>query len=113
MYGSGVTRVSRRGGSMIGTRRAEMQNVPWDRVETVKVEGLHIAYRRAGDGPSLVLLHGNPLDSREWRRQFEGLSDVFTVVAWDMPGCGQSSDPPDTFRIPDYVHCLASFIETL
>lgn len=90
-----------------------MQNVPWDRVETVKVEGLHIAYRRAGDGPSLVLLHGNPLDSREWRRQFKGLSDGFTVVAWDMPGCGKSSDPPETWRVPDYVHCLASFIEML
>lgn len=76
-------------------------NKPWDRVEAVEVAGLHIAYRRAGDGPPLVLLHGNPLDSREWRRQFDGLSDAFTVVAWDMPGCGRSSDPPEAFRIVD------------
>jgi pimeloyl-ACP methyl ester carboxylesterase len=90
-----------------------MQNEPWDRVEAVEAEGLRITYRRAGDGPPLVLLHGNPLDSREWRRQFEGLSGRFTVVAWDMPGCGQSSDPPESFRIPDYVRCLASFIQAL
>jgi pimeloyl-ACP methyl ester carboxylesterase len=98
---------------MVGARRAVMQNEAWDHVETVEVEGQRIAYRRAGDGPPLVLLHGNPLDSREWRRQFDGLSDAFTVVAWDMPGCGKSSDPPDSFRIPDYVHCLASFIQAL
>jgi pimeloyl-ACP methyl ester carboxylesterase len=41
------------------------------------------------------------------------LSDEFTVVAWDMPGCGQSSDPPDTFRTADYADCLAMFIEAL
>lgn len=90
-----------------------MQDEAWDRVETVEIEGVRIAYRRAGDGPPLVLLHGNPLDSREWRRQFDGLSDAFTVVAWDMPGCGRSSDPPETWSISDYVRCLASFIQAL
>src|SRR5579859_2949578 len=82
-------------------------------VEAVEVEGLRIAYRRMGDGPPLVLLHGNPLDSREWHPQLDGLSDEFTVVAWDMPGCGQTSDPPETWRIPDYIRCLASFIQAL
>lgn len=81
--------------------------------EAVEVKGLRIAYRRMGDGSPLVLLHGNPLDSREWHRQLEGLSDAFTVVACDMPGCGQSSDPPEIWRIPAYVHCLASFIQAL
>jgi pimeloyl-ACP methyl ester carboxylesterase len=82
-------------------------------VEEIDVAGLRTAYRSAGEGPPLVLLHGNPLDSREWRRQLEGLSDEFTVVAWDMPGCGRSSDPPEHFRIHDYVTCLAAFIGEL
>jgi pimeloyl-ACP methyl ester carboxylesterase len=42
-----------------------------------------------------------------------GLSNEFTVVAWDAPGCGESSDPPDTFRSPDYADCLAGFIEAI
>src|SRR5204863_7105101 len=54
-----------------------------------------------------------PLDSREWRQQFDELSGEFTMVAWDAPGCGQSSDPPDTFRSPDFADCLAEFIEAL
>src|SRR5204863_666816 len=82
-------------------------------VDEIEVEGLRIAYRRAGQGPPLVLLHGFVGDSREWRRQIEGLSDEFTVVAWDAPGAGGSSDPPDAFRLADYADCLAAFIDTL
>jgi len=81
--------------------------------EQIEVGGLRIAYRRVGVGPPLVLLHGGPLDSREWRRQLDGLADEFTVVAWDMPGCGGSGDPPEDFRTRDYADCLAAFIEAL
>ncbi len=82
-------------------------------VGEVQVDGLRIAYRRAGAGPALVLLHGAFSDSREWRRQLEGLSDEFTVIAWDAPGFGQSSDPPASFRALDYARCLAGFIHSL
>jgi pimeloyl-ACP methyl ester carboxylesterase len=48
-----------------------------------------------------------------WRRQLDELSDEFTVVAWDAPGCGRSADPPETFRLPDFADCLAAFIEEI
>src|SRR5215217_1654694 len=86
--------------------------MPGNLVE-VEIGGLRVAYRRAGQGPPLVLLHGGLADSREWRRQLEGLADEFTVLAWDAPGCGGSSDPPATFRLPDYADCLAQFIQAL
>ncbi len=60
-----------------------------------------------------MLLHGITLDSREWRRQLDELSDQFTVVAWDAPGHGRSSDPPETFRLPEYADSLAQFIAAL
>jgi pimeloyl-ACP methyl ester carboxylesterase len=82
-------------------------------MDQVEVEGLRVAYRRAGQGPPLVLLHGGLADSREWRRQLEGLADEFTVVAWDAPGCGGSADPPGTWRLPDYAHCLAGLVQAL
>ena len=82
-------------------------------MDRIEVGGLRIAYRRAGTGPPLVLLHGGPSDSREWRRQLDGLTDEFTVVAWDMPGCGGSSDPPEHYRTRDYADCLAGFIDAL
>jgi pimeloyl-ACP methyl ester carboxylesterase len=82
-------------------------------MEELEVQGLRIAYRRAGAGPLLVLLHGFVGDSREWRREIDALSDEFTVVAWDAPGAGGSSDPPESFRMPDYADCLAAFVEAL
>jgi pimeloyl-ACP methyl ester carboxylesterase len=51
-----------------------------------KVNGLSVAYERAGEGPALVLLQD---DSRVWRPQLESLSAQFTVIAWDAPGAGQ------------------------
>jgi pimeloyl-ACP methyl ester carboxylesterase len=81
-------------------------------VETVEIGGIRVAYERAGDGPPVVLLHGGLSDSREWRRQIDGLRDEYTVVAWDAPGCGRSSDPPESFRMPDYADSLASLIES-
>ena len=82
-------------------------------VEHIDIRGLNIAYRRAGEGAPLVLLHGGPTNGREWRNQLEGLSDAFTVVAWDMPGTGGSDDPPDHFAPRDYADCLAEFIGRL
>lgn len=77
----------------------------------VDVSGLRIHYKLVGKGPPLVLLHGGfGFDSRSWRWQVDPLSDEYTVVAWDAPGCGLSSDPPSTFRLPDYADCLAEFI---
>ena len=82
-------------------------------VDRVDVHGLTLAYRRAGQGPPLVLLHGAYEDGRIWRRQLDGLSDEFTVVAWDAPGCGLSTDPPDTFTAADYGDGLAEFLDAL
>lgn len=77
------------------------------------IGGLRIAFERAGEGPPVVLLHGGLSDSREWRRQIEGLADEFTLVAWDAPGCGRSGDPPASFRMPEYADCLAGLVEAL
>jgi len=82
-------------------------------MDEVNVCGLRIAFERKGEGPPLVLLHGALSDSRMWRRQLDELSDEFTVVAWDAPGCGRSADPPETFRLPDFADCLAAFIKEI
>jgi pimeloyl-ACP methyl ester carboxylesterase len=82
-------------------------------MEHVEVNGLRVAFQRRGQGPCLLLLHGAVSDSRVWRVQLESLSDAFTVVAWDAPGCGGSSDPPEHFRLPEYAECLRRFIESL
>ena len=81
--------------------------------ESVDIEGVRVAFRRAGEGPPLVLLHGIYGDSRNWSPQLEALSDEFTVVAWDAPGAGRSDDPPESFGFPEYADCLAGLIGVL
>jgi pimeloyl-ACP methyl ester carboxylesterase len=83
-------------------------------MEMVEVHGLDIAYECAGSGPALVLLHGYVGDGpTTWRPQLDGLSDEFTVIAWDAPGAGRSTDPPERFGLDGYADCLAGFLEKL
>lgn len=77
------------------------------------VHGLEIAYERVGEGPPLVFAHGAAEDSRIWQPQLAGLAHDFTVVAWDEPGSGRSSDLPAGFDLADFADCLAGLIEAL
>jgi pimeloyl-ACP methyl ester carboxylesterase len=60
------------------------------------VNGLNIAYREAGDpdSPKLVLLHGFPASSHQYRELIPILATRFHVIAPDYPGFGHS-DMPD------------------
>jgi pimeloyl-ACP methyl ester carboxylesterase len=82
-------------------------------MDTVRVGELEIAYRRAGVGPPLILLHGAATDGRSWTPQLTGLADSFDVIAWDEPGAGGSSDPPDDTDLAGYADLLASFLDAL
>ena len=82
-------------------------------MDVVRANGLEIAYERVGEGPPIVFVHGAAADSRAWRPQLDALADEFTVVAWDEPGAGRSSDVPADFELADYANCLATLIEAL
>ncbi|MEU6474934.1 alpha/beta hydrolase [Streptomyces massasporeus] len=77
----------------------------------VRVDGIEVAYDRVGQGPPLVLAHGATADARLFRPQVEDLADEFTVVAWDEPGAGHSSDVPPSFTLADYARCLAAVVD--
>lgn len=79
----------------------------------VNINGLSVAYQLTGQGPALVLLHGFTVDSRMWKPQLDSLSKNFTVIAWDAPGAGQSSDPPASFTIRDWADCLAGLLDSI
>jgi pimeloyl-ACP methyl ester carboxylesterase len=82
-------------------------------MDHVEVDGMRIAYRRAGDGPALVMLHGAPADSRTWQWMLPDLARDHTVIAWDAPGFGQSSDIDDSWRAPQFADALAAFVAAL
>lgn len=79
----------------------------------VRVSDVLITYRQRGEGPPVVLLHGGMEDSRAWLRQLDSLSDEFTVLAWDAPGCGQSKDIPESWRLPEFADALAGWLREL
>ena len=84
-----------------------------EQMECVETNGLTIAYQREGRGPPVVLIHGAAGDSRTWAPQFADLTDEFTVIAWDEPGAGGSSDLPHDFALADIADVLAAMLDTL
>jgi len=60
----------------------------------LQVGEVHIHGRHGGDGPPLLLLHGNPMTHVTWHKLVPVLSKHFHVVATDLRGYGDSSAPP-------------------
>ncbi|RDD85297.1 alpha/beta fold hydrolase [Streptomyces parvulus] len=74
-----------------------------------KVNGFRMHYLRAGSGSPVVLVHGFPQTSAEWRPQMEALAREHTVIAVDLRGTGDSDVPKkgyDTVQLADDVHTL-------
>jgi len=62
----------------------------------IAVNGTDIAYRIAGQGEPLLLLHGHPQTQAIWHKVAPGLTTQFTVVLADLRGYGDSGKPePD------------------
>lgn len=79
----------------------------------VLVDGVRVAYREAGSGVPLLLLHGGVSDGREWHRQLASLSDRWRVVAWDAPGCGGSDDAPVGWSLDDFARAVVGLVREL
>ena len=79
---------------------------------TLQVDGLNIAYREAGNpsSPKLVLLHGFPASSHQYRNLIRLLGDTFHVIAPDYPGFG-NSDTPDPAQYGYTFDKLAEVVE--
>lgn len=80
----------------------------------VVVGAKRLAFREAGQGPVLALLHGIGSGSASWLFQLEALSTRYRVLAWDAPGYGES----DAFLLDkpvpeDYARALSVLLGAL
>ncbi|WP_179338933.1 alpha/beta fold hydrolase [Winogradskyella ludwigii] len=84
--------------------------------KTLAVNGINIAYREAGNpkNPTIVLLHGFPASSYQYRKVLAQLSNEFHLIAPDYPGFG-NSDFPDaetfTYTFDNIAVTIDSFLE--
>jgi pimeloyl-ACP methyl ester carboxylesterase len=73
-----------------------------------------VAWREAGHGTPLVLLHGIGSGSASWDGQLDALSDSFRVIAWDAPGYGGSAPLAEPKPLAaDYARVLADWLRRL
>jgi pimeloyl-ACP methyl ester carboxylesterase len=70
-----------------------------------------LAYREAGVGPTLFLLHGMNGGSQSWAHLFQSLATSFRIVAWDAPGFGESDVFGD--RVEDFKGAATALMNSL
>jgi pimeloyl-ACP methyl ester carboxylesterase len=62
-------------------------------------------------GPVVTFIHGNSACKEIFQKQFSALSLNYHLLAWDLPGHGQSSNskkenPSDCYTMINYAKCL-------
>ncbi|HWX15530.1 MAG TPA: alpha/beta hydrolase [Chthoniobacterales bacterium] len=77
---------------------------------TAEIDGVHLHYLTAGQGPAVILLHGFAQTSRMWKPIIPLLAERFTVIAPDLPGIGDSGIPANGLDMKTSairIHALA------
>ena len=73
-------------------------------------DGTRVAYREAGAGPGLVLLHSALLTHREWEPVVEHLAHRFRLILPDLPLHGDSeAGPHHPYTLPWYAEVMSAF----
>jgi pimeloyl-ACP methyl ester carboxylesterase len=70
-------------------------NVPLTSIHRIQADGVTVFYREAGpaDAPVVLLLHGFPTSSFQYRELIPRLADQYRVIAPDLPGFGFTEVP--------------------
>ncbi|WP_456697592.1 alpha/beta fold hydrolase [Aeromicrobium sp. P5_D10] len=88
-----------------------MQSV--EDVQYVVVHGYRRAFRVAGSGPALLLLHGLACDSSTWSEVMPELAEHFTVIAPDLLGHGESDKPNADYSLGGYANGMRDLLTVL
>lgn len=80
---------------------------------SIKIEGRTWSYVSAGQGATILLVHGFPLNHSMWRFQIEALSGQYHVLAPDLPGFGGSELGRSISTMPEFADDLARFMDEL
>ncbi len=81
--------------------------------QSVSLHGHDIAYRMAGDGPNVLLIHGMAGSSRTWRAVMPRLAEECRVIAPDLMGHGESAKPTADYSLGGFAAMLRDLLGAL
>jgi pimeloyl-ACP methyl ester carboxylesterase len=82
-------------------------------IRRTTLHGHEVAYRQAGSGPVVVLVHGITSSSATWERVMPHLADRFTVIAPDLAGHGESAKPRGDYSLGAHASSLRDLLLAL
>src|SRR3546814_13974870 len=77
------------------------------------IHGYRRAFRIAGEGPAVLLLHGIGDNSSTWTEIIPHLAKKYTVIAPDLLGHGRSDKPRADYSVAAYAHGIGALLSTL
>lgn len=83
------------------------------RIEYHTIHGYRRAYRIAGSGPALLLIHGIGDNSSTWDEVIPILAQHYTVIAPDLLGHGRSDKPRADYSVPAFANGMRDLLVVL
>lgn len=79
----------------------------------IKLHGVNLHYRQSGSGSPVILMHGWGCDLNALNLFERVGTEHNTVYNLDLPGFGQSTEPPTAWGIEEYTVLLEEFVNAL
>lgn len=80
---------------------------------TAIVNGLNLFYRDSGEGEPLLLLHGFTGSGADWQHVFATPPPGYRIIAPDLRGHGQSTNPSRVFKFADVARDIFALLDHL
>jgi pimeloyl-ACP methyl ester carboxylesterase len=81
--------------------------------EKVIARGVEFAIERRGVGPTILFVHGFPLDRSTWRAQIDAFAGEFTAVAPDLRGFGETPATEGAMSMDDFADDMAAIVRAI
>ncbi len=80
----------------------------------IEIKSCRIHYEICGSsGPNVLLLHGWGCNIGLMQPLAQKLKDSFHLLMIDLPGHGESDEPPEPWGVPEYAECIKNLIDSV
>lgn len=108
---SGLVAFATASPAILSASMPENTHIPLTSIHRIEADGVTVFYREAGpsDAPVVLLLHGFPTSSFQYRQLIPRLADKYRVIAPDLPGFGFTEVPEQRH----YKYTFAALAQTI